>query len=421
MGRTAALLAGLAGILAAPVLATPVLAGSALAAQPGATGVTVLRPASRTPFVSDCSCGLGRSLAPFEPSGLVWDGAKKLYAVSDSGQIVQRGVDEEGGKWSCLYVWCGDGKADPKAKAEHDFESLAFVPGAAFAKYLWIGVEGGEYADPGVGEAQGKKKRTLLPRIRKFDIEQKKFVDAYWSLGGAGGTGGGVAVGKGSGVESMTFVPDAARKPKPGGQNLGGIFLVSSQHGDGGEGAGRVYAYDLDGPSRGDAESGESFLLPAGEPFFLPGADGAARKQVSADFYYAPAGCALYVAYDDESDAITLDRGGRATLAEGRQSVAVYGTAGAGKFVLKHEYPLPAGRGLEAATAVARPNGKIELFTAVDMSGGQNPGELTAASSQGRIFAKKKDLKAAKGQLLPNTLDRYAPLAAPVACSPSRP
>lgn len=375
----------------------------------GAPGRSVLQPASRTPFESDCGCGLGRKPSPFEPSGLVWDGADSLYAVSDSGQIVRRAVDAEGKVWSCLYVFCGDGKADPRAKAEHDFESVAFVPGAGFAGFLWIGVEGGEYSEKNAGPGD-QKKRRLLPRILKFDLERKKFADVYWSLGGVG-------IGKGSGVEAMTFLP-ANTKTVPGGQNLGGLFLVSSQHGEGGDGEGRVHAYHLDAASRQDAESGESFISPVSEPFFLPDGGGASLRQASADFYYAPGGCALYVAYDDESDAVALDRDGRATASPGKQSVAVYAGSAPGQFVLAQEFSLPAGRGLEAVAAVGRPGGKIELFTAVDMSGGQNPGKFVVAANAGRVFAKKKDLKAAKGPMLPNTLDRYPGVDAAVSCPP---
>lgn len=396
--------------MAALTPALSLLALFALPAAPvfGQPAAATLEPASRTPFATDCRCGLGRQPSGFEPSGLVWDGAHTLYAVSDSGQIVRRAVAAEGAAedaaWSCLYVWCGDGKADPQAKAENDFESVALVPGAPFARYLWIGVEGGEYSGP------DQKKHRLMPRIRKFDLQLGRFVDAYWNLGG-------VPFGKGSGVEAMTFVPGervpGQRPSVAGGQNLGGLFLVASQNG-----RGEAHLYDLDGTSQLDPAGGGRYISPVGPPFFLPGADGAARREVSSDFYYSPESCALYVAYDDESDAVTLDADHHARVVAGRQSVALYAARPDGSFARAQELALPAGRGLEAVTAVAAGPGRVALYTAVDMSGGQNPGEFAAAAGAGRTFAKKKDLKAAKGRPLPNTLDRYAPFARPAFCPP---
>lgn len=368
-----------------------------------------LQPASRTPFETDCGCGLGRPASVFEPSGLVWDGHETLYAVSDSGQIVSRGIGPnglEGPGWSCLYVWCGEAKENPRAKAEHDFESLAFAPGP-FSRYLWVGVEGGEYSVKDKAERGAKEKRRLLPQIRKFDLIEKRFVDAYWNLGG-------VPVGKGSGVESMTFVPGPPGAA-PGRLVPNGRFLVSSQHS--GE-PGKVYSFDLGAPSSKDPETGESYILPVGEPFFLPAAGGGERRETSSDFYYAADSCVLYVSYDDESDAVALDKDGKARIVQGSQAVAVYALRGGG-FELAASHPLPAGRGLEAVTAVTRSDERVELYAAVDMSGGQNPGELAATPPDpAQVFAKKKDLKQAKGKLQPNTADRYVPVSRLMACSP---
>ncbi len=188
---------------------------------------------------------------------------------------------------------------------------------------------------------------------------------------------------RGSGIESLTFVPES--KKKAGGA-AAGHFLVASQHPEkSGAESGAVYRFPLPAPPF--AGLAEVALQPELPPFrLLPER---AAGAVSSDFYYDPGSCRLYVAYDDDSSAVFVDREkGEARLTPGSQSVAVFalqpgGLAGAKPFAALGEWNLPAGRGVEGVTAWTR-GGKTELFVAIDMSGGQNPGRFADGGAPGK-------------------------------------
>lgn len=295
-------------------------------------------------------------LPAFEPSGIVWSGPIGetrgfLYAVSDNGQVARRPVDspDKPARWDCLYAWCQDPKHHAQEKAANDFESIAYVPAAGGrGPRLFVGVEGDRIKD-GKGADQ-------TPQIRELSLAGDGRFLGTWDLTE-------LEIQRGKGVEAMTFVP------APGLPNsVGGYFVAASTGGQ----HSRVKVYDV-----GMSPSGS--LKPVdGKDFGLQDS-----SRATSDFYYTPDGL-LYVAYDDEGHALDSEKSGTEPTyvikTDGSQGVVVYAWSPGDRQALpKRSFELPRSRGLEGVTML-----QGELFVALDMSKGQNPGTLAQAPDEKR-------------------------------------